>query len=601
MTSADQINLAHASAFRLGPVAVEPALRQISGVSSETLEPRVMQVLVVLAMANGAIVARDDLVRQCWEGRIVGDDAINRVIARLRKLTKDHGKGALQIETINKVGYRLIGAVALMPSAPPKPLDVEGVQPAGKVEVSRVAEPSVPSAAKTRPIFTPSICVLPFVNMSGEADQEYFSDGVSEDIITDLAKIPGLFVIARNTAFTFKGKSVEHTYIAERLGVSHLLSGSVRKSGARLRISAQLIDGATGGHVWAERYDRDLTDIFALQDNVTEAIVEALKLKLLPQEMKAAQRRGTDNAVAYDLYLMARQHRAIGPLYEQSDEEAIVRLTCQAVAIDPAYARAWAMMAGAQTTLRFRFGQSEIDCWASLEKAFALDPNLSEAFAVKANLLRQEGRTAEALVSVKQAIELDPDSWDANFIAAYLYFGLKRFSDAIYYFERATALLETDVVSAGLLITCNKGLGDREGSLRAARMTIDRAEIVLSQDRGAGLALGWGAIALAVLGEAVSARDWIRRALLIDPDNLLMRYNLACALSAYLVDKEAALDLLGPYFARVTVLDDVPHPKIDPDLDSIRDDPRFIKMLTSAEARLSELSEGRSPPCSPDG
>ena len=175
--------------------------------------------------------------------------------------------------------------------------------------VMALAPPAAaPSAAK--PMRDPgkcAICVLPFANMSGDAEQEYFSDGISEDITTDLSKVSALGVIARNTAFTFKGQSVNVCEVAAKLGVSHVLEGSVRKAGGRVRINAQLIDGATGDHVWAERYDRDLEDIFAIQDEITKEIVAALKLKLLPQEKQAIEQRGTTNADAYNLYLLARQ------------------------------------------------------------------------------------------------------------------------------------------------------------------------------------------------------------------------------------------------------------------------------------------------------
>src|SRR5262249_5767219 len=149
-----------------------------------------------------------------------------------------------------------------------------------------------------------AICVLPFVNMSGDAEQEYFSDGISEDIITDLSKVSALFVIARNTSFTFKGKSIDVQQVARQLNVSHVLEGSVRKSGGRVRITAQLIDGITGGHVWAERYDRDLVDVFAVQDEISEAIVSALKLRLLPEEKKKIERRGTTNIEAYQRVML---------------------------------------------------------------------------------------------------------------------------------------------------------------------------------------------------------------------------------------------------------------------------------------------------------
>jgi adenylate cyclase len=171
--------------------------------------------------------------------------------------------------------------------------------------VAELAGPA-PERAPRKSTRTVSICVLPFQNMSGDAEQEYFSDGISEDITTDLSKISALEVIARNTAFTFKGQSVNVCDAARKLGVTHVLEGSVRKAGDRVRITAQLIDGATGGHVWADRYDRDLTDIFTIQDEISKAIVEALKVKLLPEEKKAIEKRGTQNAEAYNLYLLAR-------------------------------------------------------------------------------------------------------------------------------------------------------------------------------------------------------------------------------------------------------------------------------------------------------
>jgi TolB-like protein len=187
-----------------------------------------------------------------------------------------------------------------------------------------------------------SICVLPFANMSRDDEQEYFADGISEDIITDLSKVSALFVIARNTAFTFKGKSVEVPQVARQLNVSHVLEGSVRRAGNRVRITAQLIDGASGGHVWAERWDRDLDDIFALQDEISQAIVGALRLKLLPEEKAAIENRGTANLEAYDLYLRAQS------ISRQSDADAAQRaiaLYREAAALDEGFSMAWLRLA----------------------------------------------------------------------------------------------------------------------------------------------------------------------------------------------------------------------------------------------------------------
>ena len=214
-----------------------------------------------------------------------------------------------------------------------------------------------------------SICVLPFANMSGDTEQEYFSDGISEDIITDLSKVSAISVIARNSAFAFKGKNVDVLQVARQLKVSHVLEGSVRKSGTRVRITAQLIDGARNDHVWAERYDRDLDDIFALQDEISEAIVKALKLKLLPEEKKAIEQRGTTNPEAYNLYLMARQYYASGNDGDSRRDEAIVRMCSRATEIDKNYARAGAVR---QTLTFLRFGAKVAPNWGSAHAASQL-------------------------------------------------------------------------------------------------------------------------------------------------------------------------------------------------------------------------------------
>jgi adenylate cyclase len=446
------------------------------------------------------------------------------------------------------------------------------------------AAPAAPSVQAARPRAKFSICVLPFANISDDPGQEYFSDGISEDIITDLSKVSALGVIARNTAFQFKGQSVDVPRVARQLNVSHVLEGSVRKAGGRLRISAQLIDGTSGEHVWAERYDRDLDDIFALQDEISEAIVKALKLRLLPEEKKAIERRGTDNADAYDLHLMARQR------YWEGDDpgqlEAIVRLCGKAVEIDPAYARAWALMGSAQARLRFRFGRQDIDGSAAIDKALALDPELAEAHAAKADSLRRDGRYDQASAEVEIALRLDPESYEVNNNAASLCFSQGRIADAIPYFEKAAALMETATNTPALLITCYAALGDMNGARQAARMTLARAEAALAQNRSNGSAMGYGVNALAVLGEADRTRDWIRRALLIDPDNQNMRYNFACALSTYLKDIDGALELLGPHLAQVTRAD-LEWTKTDPDMDTLRQDPRFQAMIAAAEARVA--------------
>src|SRR5213075_2605192 len=226
----------------------------------------------------------------------------------------------------------------------------------------------------------PSIVVLPFSNMSGDPEQEYFSDGITEDIITDLSKISGLFVVARHSAFIYKDKPVKAQQIGQELGVDFLLEGSVRKAGSHVRVTGQLVNSKDGGHLWAERFDRDLTDMFAIQDEITHAIVEQLKVKLLPQEKKSIGKVPTDNLEAYTYYLKGRElfHRGSKSCYKAAREMFV-----KATELDPSYARAYAGIADCDTFLYLRTIEPiSFDAILALsEKALALDNGLAEAHA----------------------------------------------------------------------------------------------------------------------------------------------------------------------------------------------------------------------------
>ena len=547
--TAARIDLASEPTLVVGALRLEPRLRQIvhADGGEELVEPRVMQVLVALAKARGGVVTRDELLQSCWDGVVVGEDAIERVVGRLRRLAERFG--GLRLETVKKVGYRLL---------------VEG------------------SAAAARP----SVCVLPFLNISDDPQQSYFSDGMTEDVITDLSKVSALSVLARTTSFSLREVAEPVPELAQRLGVTHVLEGSVRKSGDRIRVTAQLIDGATGAHLWAERYDRPVADIFALQDELTQAIVAALRIRLLPEEKQAIERRGSHNPEAYELYLLARRYYFHDPeAGELRQLEAIERLCRRAVALDPDYAQAWSLMASAQAAMLCIHSTAGDGGLEAIERALALDPDQAEPHAIKARYLMRDERYDDALPELETALSLDPDSTLVHAMAGRFYYETRRFSEAIAHLERATAAGEIWAAEAGLLLSSYRTIGDVEGMQRTARKVLERADRVLARDYISLSSIGCAVSALACLGQTERARALVERGLLIDPDNGRMRYNFACGVSADLRDAEAAVDLLAPIFATISPAL-LRHTLRDPDLDPIRQHPRYVAMFAEAAARL---------------
>jgi adenylate cyclase len=432
-----------------------------------------------------------------------------------------------------------------------------------------------------------SVCVLPFANMSGDLEQEYFSDGISEDIITDLSKVSALSVVSRNSSFMYKGKNVDLPKVARELNVSHILEGSVRKSSGRVRITAQLIDGATNAHVWADRYDRDLNDIFALQDEISEAIVKALKLKLLPEEKNAIQQRGTNNIEAYNLYLRARQIYLAGNSGTSRGNQAVLRLCTGALKIDAEYARAWALMALVQALQATTVGGSDDDGLATAERALALDWSLSEAHAAKARALINLEKYDSAREELDTALRLDPESYEANVSAGILCWRQQRLREAIGYFEKGAALNKTGFFNLGRLTSLYVEIGDAESARRTAQLALVSTQGALSQEPDNGTAMGHMAYALAVLDERERTIELVRRGRLLDPLNNQMKVYFVRAL-VKLLDVEDALDLLDEMLQTAGrsyfVILSTPH------FDPLRAHPRFKAMIAAAEARLAAPS-----------
>ena len=365
-----------------------------------------------------------------------------------------------------------------------------------------------PSPIAARPPDRLSICVLPFANMSDDPQQEYFSDGISEDIITDLSKVSALAVISRNSAFAFKGKHVDLPQVARQLNVSHVLEGSVRKAGNRVRITAQLIDGSTNDHVWAERYDRDLADIFALQDEISQEIVRALKLTLFPEEKKAIAERGASNVEAYDLYLRARA------LFHQQGPAELrrsIQIFREALALDPGFVLAWRGLHDAyQDALVYAAESAETALNGMAEAAqqgLALTPDAWWGHVLRSQQLAQQRRWAEAeaaadvAVSLAPASELDPPAARSLVLGA-----VGRVKESLRYFEDMRRIDPLSLLASSVLQATYGVIGRPDD----AEVEYERSKD-LSGDRE--IAEHYALFRALLSGDEAAARDLARRVL----------------------------------------------------------------------------------------
>ena len=508
------------------------------------------------------------------EGEDIYGDGVN-IAARLEGIA-DPGGIAVSQSVRDHVGHRF--DVAFEDCGEQSLKNIEQPIRVYKVVTADANFPAAPSMKTDRP----SIAVLPFNNMSGDPEQEYFSDGITEDIITDLSKISGLFVAARHTAFTYKGKTIKVEQIGRELGVHYILEGSVRKAGTRVRVTGQLTNTRDGDHLWAERFDRDLTDIFTIQDEIAHAIVEQLKVRLLPREKKSIEKAPTDNIEAYTHYLRGRDF-----LHRRSKHYSRIarQMFAKAVTLDPKYARAYSGMADCDsfTYLNYRVGVPIDGLLATTQKALSLDDSLAEAHASRGLALSAAQRYDEAKAEFERAIKLDPGLFEAHYFYARASFAEGKIEQATRLFERASQIRPDDYQSVCLRIHCYRSLGRIAESKEAARLGLQLAEreLALHPDDPRPAHLGAGA--LFELGDLERAREWVDRALAIDPDDPLTLYNVACGYTK-LGNLDAAFEALersirsgGPELANWV--------KYDSDLDGLRSDPRYQKFVESIDSK----------------
>ena len=505
------------------------------------------------------------------EGEDIYGDGVN-VAVRLESIAPPGGITVSQVVR-DQVGNRLTLSFADRGEQ-----QLKNIEKPIRVYDILLDQPVDAAAMNFKPDDRPSIAVLPFNNMSGDPEQEYFSDGITEDIITDLSKISGLFVVARHTSFTYKNKSVKVQQVGQELGVDYILEGSVRKAGTRLRITGQLINAKDGGHVWAERFDRDLTDIFAIQDEITEAIVQQLKVKLLSQEKQSIERAPTDNVEAYTYYLRGRDF-----LHQRGTSKRHLvlarRMFAKAVELDPNFARAYAGMANCDTLL-YTLYQVDISPEAILEmaaKALALDSQLAEAHAARGAALSAAREFDEANTEFERALTLDPNSFEGFYWFARHAIIQGKMSRAVELLERASEINPADYKPAALLINAYRSVGRDSDCKAAARRLLELTErdLALHPDDSRPAVLGAGA--LLELGERDRAKDWAARAQAIENEDPVSLYNLACVYG-HLGEAEAAFDLLeraitnGRPFWKNWI-------ENDSDLDVLRNHPRYPQLI----------------------
>jgi TolB-like protein len=467
-----------------------------AGGTEVALRPKAFALLRQLVENAGRLIDRDEIMAAVWPGVIVTDDSVTQVVKEIRRALGDGEQRLLR--TVPRRGFLFAAEVsriddqATLVVIPPEPEQTP-------------TEPTGASAAAHSPASRPMLVVLPFANMTGDPGQDYFADGITEDVTTALSHLRWFSVIARNSAFTYKGRAVDVRQVGRELGVGYALEGSVRKAGNRVRITAQLCEAEAGAQVWAGRFDGDLADIFDLQDRLTEAVVGAIEPSLRLAEVARARAKPTESLTAYDLYLRALPHRFV--THEGNDEA--LRLLRRAIAIDPGFTAPKGTLAGLHT-LRFTHGwasQSDVEeairlarevvdgggedapgalAWAghglaffakdyesgnaAVERALLLAPNSALVLRVAGWLRVYVGDAPTAVAHLERAMRLspvDPAKFFAITVLGYAKFQLHRYAEAAELARRALAARPTFLPAHRILVASLAQLGDRAATEEA--------------------------------------------------------------------------------------------------------------------------------------
>ncbi len=543
--------------FQIGEWIVEPDLnRLIHGNETVSVEPKVINVLVFLAERPGEVLSKEEILRSVWPETHVSDEVLTYSISELRKAFGDDAKNPHIIQTIPRRGYRLIAGIAEDTSAQP---------------------------------LQPSVAVLAFSDMSPEKDQGYFCDGIAEEITSRLAKLKGLRVASRTSAFAFKNQPEDVRIIGKTLGVAAVLEGSVRKAGSQLRITAQLISTSDGCHLWSVRFDRALQDIFAIQDEIAQKVVHALEVELSEAEKSTLGRMPTRNVEAFDFYLRGRE------FFYKSKRKSLqcaLEMFTRAAGKDPTYAQAWAGMADCYCYLYMYFDKDQMDLELAREMsrtALEVDPNLAEAHVACGHAASLSKDYERAEREFKEAIHLNPGLFEAYYFYARMCFVQGRLEDAARMFEQAESVNPDDCQAPSLLAFTCRTLGQKERSIAAYHRTLAKVERVLELNPDDSRAIYLGATALMELGRREKGLEWARRSYSLDPDDPYIVYGTACFFS-----RLGMIDEAVGYFEQAVRagFSHVEWAMNDSDFDPIREHPRFREALRQMADRPARPFNG---------
>jgi non-specific serine/threonine protein kinase len=423
-----------------------------------------------------------------------------------------------------------------------------------------------------------SVAVLYFENPGGAKEDEYFRDGITEDIITELSRIKDLWVLTRSAVMAFRDKAATAPDVGRELNAAYVLEGSLRRAGNRLRITARLVETQTARSVWAERYDRQMEDVFAIQDEIAQNIAKALKVMLTEQEKRAIEKAPTADVQAYDYYLKGRQYFH---QFRRKSFDFARQMFARAIVIDPTYARAYAAVADCCSHLYMYWGASNDDlkeAEAASRKAVELDPELAEAHASRGLALLMTKKYDEAQKEFETAIRLNPKLFEAYYFYARACFQQGKLEEAAEMFEKASAANPEDYQSLILLGQTYVSLGRKLEGQTARQRGLKIIEKHLDFHPDDARAYYMGAASLTQLGQRDRALEWTKKALEIDPDDPGVLYNVACAYAG-LGEAERAIDCLEKGLAGGSYLKG--WAEHDSDLDTLRNHPRFQALLKS--------------------